>query len=592
MTIEDFKGYLEGRDITRIPPEYFAYPTKNVMIYKGKAYKRGGTEYFGAAETGTNKIHGEFTWKDAQAGEMGIRTTGQKVQVWLEPFKTGADWVDIFTALDADVERVRFAKFIDTNDPTIHTRLIAVDGSADVYQWNGGVGVVESVAADVITIAGSKTCEALGFDDGSSTPQTVLINGTTYTYDNDPTGSDLNLTSTPTVAVGDLVIAQMTVTTTTLNTFNKDHVFAYKNHVVLGNLESGQMYFSHISDYPLNYTIPIPSSRTAATAFFINLSGNLTATWIRKGYLWASTEEDWYKILKLETQNAYDLFVEVELVETTERNGALPFCVSSYKGDTIFLAQDKTLQMITDNDIIQEDAIKLLSDEIAYLLLRTDLTEARLTVHDRQISIIAPIAATVLIYDTVDGYWHPPQEIGVSMYSVIAGVLVGHSNSVDTSFYMFRGRQDLGVDFEAVFALGYQNYGDEFKYKAIGKAGISGRTTESAEINWTTEYEADGERATQVREFTGSDLKLFANSGLTPWATVAYGSVPYAGEELVDNSDVKRFFHFDKGTDTPFFEYRPVITVGGDNAAFELTGYMTEEKAASRKVSNEHFVKT
>lgn len=593
MVISKWKGYLEGLDITDIPPDYFAYPTKNVMIYKGKAYKRAGVEAFGAEDDADNKIHGEYTWKDAQVGELAVRTQAQKVQAWLEPYKTGADWVDIFSALDADVQRVRFATFIDANDSTVHTRLLFVDGSEDVYQWNGGVAAVASVAGSTVTIAGSKTLEALGFDDGSGTPQTVIINGTEYTYNNNPTGQDLTFTSTPSgLTAGDLVIAKPTVSVTTLNTFNKDHIFNFKNHVVLGNLESGQLYFSHISDYPLNFTVPIPSSRTAATAFFVSLDGNVTVTTERKGKMWVSTQDDWFKITKLDSVNAYDLYVEVEKVETTERNGALPFCVGSYKGDTVFVAQDKTVQMITDNDIVQEDAVKLLSDEIALLLQRTDLTDARFKVHDRYFYIIAPVAATTIMYDTVDGFWQPPQEIGMGLLSVIGGKLIGHSNARNVSFYLFSGRQDLGIDFEATFALGYIDMSDEFKFKQFGKTGIAGRTTASAELSWVTEYEVDGERDKLTRDFKGTDMKLFSGNTLTPWATVPYGTVPFAGRELPDDSDVKRFFYFDKGTDVPFFEYRPIITVSGENVAFQLTGYMIEERAASRKVGNDHYVNT
>lgn len=592
MIINDWKGYEEGRDLTKIPPDTFAYPTKNVLVHKGKAFKRPGIELFGQAATGNDRIHGEYVWKDAQPGEMAIRSKAQKIQVYLEAFKTGDGWVDIFTALDADVQRVRFATWVDSNDSIVHTRLFFVDGSEDLYQWNGAVGVVASVIGDVITLEAGASAESLGFDDGSVTPQSVLINGSTYTYDNDPTGQDLNLTSTPTVAAGDLVIASPTVSTTTLVGFNKDHIYDYKNHLVLGNLESGQLYFSHIVTYPLDYTVPIPASRTAATPFFISLDGNVTATTERKADLWVSTQDDWFKITKLDSVNAYDLFVEVDKNETTERNGALPFAVTNFKGDTIFLAQDKTLQMITDSDLIQEDSIKLLSDEIALLLQRTNLNESRLITHERYIYIIAPLESTLVMYDTVDNYWQPPQIIGLSSMSVIEGDLTGHSNAQDVSFKMFRGRQDLGVDFEAIFAPGYITMDDEFLYKQFSKTGISGRTTASAEIKWETLYEAEGDKKILTREFSGSSMKLFSGSVLTPFGSVPFGSFPFAGAALEDNSDIKRFFLFDAGTAAPFFEYRPVITVNGSNVGFELTAYKVEEKAASRKVGNDHYVAT
>lgn len=593
MRVADWVGYSEGVDVTKVDRNYLTYPTNNVLIYKGKAYKRPGTEAYGAAATTDDGIHGEYNWKNAPSGRVALRTTGQKLQAWLEPFKDGADWVDIFDALDADVTRVRFAKFIDTNDPIVHTRLVFVDGSEDIYSWNGAVGVVDSISSSTITIAGTKTCEALGFDDGSGTAQTVIINGTEYTYNNDPTGNDLELTSTPTgVNPGDLVIAKPVVSTTLLTGFNKDHIWAFKNHIAVANLESGQIYFSHISDWPLNFTVPAPASRTAATAFFVNFDSNITANSERKGALWVSTEDDWHKITKLDTANSYDLFVEVEKIETTEKNGALPFCVTSYKGDTMFVAQDKTVQMITDNDIVQQDAVKLLSDEIALLLERTNLTEARVAVFDRYFFIIAPASATTIILDMVDGVWQPPQIIDMSMMTVIGGVMVGHSSSADVSFYLFKGRQDLGIDFSATFAIGYLDQGDEFVYKQFGRHAFSGRMTESAQIEWLTQYETDGDKAETTRTFTGKDVRLYSSNQLLPWGSAPFGSTPYAGEQLPDNSDIKRCYVFDKGTSYPYFEYRTIITVSGEESAFELLAYMTDERAASRKVGNEHYVVT
>jgi hypothetical protein len=593
MIIQDFKGYQEGKDITKIPQDYLAYPAENVMIYKGKAYKRAGSELFGAVDTLDQPIIGDYTWKDAQPGRMLLRAYGQKLQAWLEPYKTGAGWVDIFTALTAGASKVRFAKWIDPNGSTIHTRLFFVDGSDDFYQWNGGVAKVLSVVGTTITIDGVKTLEALGFDNGAVTTQTIRINGVTYQYNNNPTGQTLTTTVAPVgVVPGDLVIAQPTVSIITLANFNKEHIYQFKNHVVLGNLTSGNLYFSHIANYPIDYTVPLPASRTAATGFFSSLDGNIMAIWTRKDKLWVSTEEDWFKYTKLDTKNAYDLFVEVEKNETTERNGALPHCVTSYKGDTIFIAQDKTLQMITDNDIVQTDSVKLLSDEVATLLQRTNMLGASILVFDRYILIIAPADSLIAMYDIVDNYWQPPQYNGVNSISIFDGYLVGHSSTRNVSFKMFTGRQDLGVDFDAVFATGYANFGNEFIHKQFTKTGISGRMTASCEIKWENLFEENGQRAKLTREIKGTDVKLFSGSDLTPFGSVPFGTTPFAGFMPEEGSDIKRFILLDGGASKPFLEYRPIITISGENTAFEMTGYMIEEMAASRKVGNDHYVKT
>jgi len=592
MIIREWNGYQEGRDITKIPSEFFTTPTKNVLIFKNKAYMRPGLTAFGAAHTAETKIHGEYVWKDAGIGELAIRTTARKVQVYLEQHKTGVGWVDIFGALNVDVQRVRFATWIDSSDAIIHKRLFFVDGSVDMYDWNGAVGVVASVAGDVITLVAGKSAEALGFDDGSSTPQTVIINGAEYTYNNDPTAQTLSLTSTPTVAAGDLVIAKPKVATTNISGFKKDHIHTYKNHVMVASLDSVQCYFSHLATYPLTYTVPAPASRTAATAFFVNLDGNVTATTERKNKLWISTEDDWFELIKTNIANAFDLYVEVEKNDTTERNGSLPYAVSNFRGDTVFVAQDKTVQMITDLELIQSDSIKLLSDQIQGLLQRTDLTECRVVVHERYIYIIAPSAATLIMYDTVDGFWQPPQQIAMGFLSIISGQLVGHSNARDESFNLFQGRQDLGVDFDAVFALPFIDNDNDFTLKQFAKTAISGRTTESAVITWENYFDTDGEKGHLTREVLASQMRLYAGSGGAGWGSLPFGTAPYAGEVPETDSDLKRFFLFDAPTAIPYFEFRPIITVSGESTDFHLLAYEVESKMASRKVSNDHYIKS
>lgn len=590
MLIKEFKGYQEGRDITKIDPDFFTYPSKNVLVYKGKAYKRPGIALFGAAQDQEKPIHGEYVWKDAAPGEMPIRTFDQTVQVWLEEYKTGAGWTDIYAALNAGTQRVRFATWIDSNDSIIHKRIFFVDGSTNVYQWNGAVGVVASVASSTITLATGKTAEALGFDDGSVTAQTVIINGTEYTYDNDPTGQDLTLTSTPSgVSAGDLVIAKPTVATTLVTGLpNKDHIHTYKNHVMLGSLDSVACYFSHIADYPLNFTVP--GTKTAATAFFITLDGNLTASTERKGILWLSTQDDWFKTIKLDSANAFGLFVEVSKDESTERNGALPYAVSNFRGDTIFVAQDKTIQMITDLELIQSDSIKLLSDEVVGLLQRTNMTNVRVVVHERYIYIICPADATTIMYDTVDGFWQTPQEIGMSLLSIIGGQLIGHSNARNESFYLFSGNQDLGVDFEAVFAFPYRDNEDEFEYKQFSKQGISGRAKESAHVIWETFYDTDGEKRTHKREFDMTNVRMYASPVDSTWGALPFATAPYGGAIPATGSELKRFFLFDAPKATEYFECSTKITVSGESAEFHLLAYKTYESKASRKVGNDHYL--
>ena len=133
--------------------------------------------------------------------------------------------------IDDDARAVDFATWVDPNPNIIHTRLFFVDGTSTLHEWNGAIGVVKSVASRVITLEDGKTAEQLGFDDGSTTNQTVIINGDEYLYSNDPTGQTLSLTTDPSgVAAGDLVIATPT-TSEPFSNLNIDHVYNWNNQL-------------------------------------------------------------------------------------------------------------------------------------------------------------------------------------------------------------------------------------------------------------------------------------------------------------------------------------------------------------------------
>ena len=165
---------------------------------------------------------------------------------------------------------------------------------------------------------------------------------------------------------------------------NIDHVYNWKNHLQISSRSGGRGYGSHIATYPLTFVVPAAADRTAATAFFYALDGNITAYWARKGVMWVSTEDDWFKFTKIiAPANDTGPFVEIEKDETTAKNGALPYAVTSVRGDTIFLTQDKQLQKITDTDLVQSDAIKLMSDEIALTYPNTCLLYTSPSPRDR-----------------------------------------------------------------------------------------------------------------------------------------------------------------------------------------------------------------
>lgn len=597
MIIKDYKGYQEGREITSIPPQYLAYPSKNVLVHKGKVYTRLGLQVFGAEGTLDAKIHSEKVWKNAKAGELSVRGTGQKIQAYLEAWKTGAGWVDVFSGISATAVRVEFAEWVDINTPIIKPRLVMVDGGANMYVWSGGVAVVQSVVGNAVTIAGTKTLQQLGFDDGTTTAQTVIINGTEYTYTTNPTTTTLTLTSAPSgVVAGDLVIQKPLTFPSLLTGVVKDHVYNYKGHLVVASLGGVELYFSHATTFSLasgfDFVLPAPASRTATSPMYFTLDGNITAMKERKNTLWVSTKDDWFKITKLYEQNGYDEWATVEKVDSAERKGALPYAVSTHKGDMLFMAQDKTILTISDLEILQTDQVKLLSDDIEDLLLRLDLDDCRIYYHGRYIFVTVPNESTLLIFDTVEGFWQPPQIIPISCLSIIDGQRVGHSNSRDESFALFSGKNDLGTDIEAVIALGYQGFDestDELDMKWYDTFGMAGYINTSTKVKVEVFFETDGARSKSQFEMDGGKIKTYkvdddVSLGKHPFGSRSLGGGDYAPKDLA------RFFIFDKSDQTSFFEFRPVLTITGEDIEFHLTALGADFSQSDRLRPQELFI--
>ncbi len=605
MIVKNFSGYVEGLDITKIGQQHLSYPSRNVFVHKGKLFTRRGLQNDGELSTADAPVHSEFVWKDALVGELPLRCNGVKVQM-----KWNGRWYTIFSSLSASVIRVRFATWVDGNGTIIKKRLFFVDGSDVVYEWSGGVATVASYSSPNITISGTPNLNALGFDSGTVTAQTMVIvrldsskNALTYeekTHSDDCTDKVMTLTSalTNVPVAGDLVIAKPTVYTT-LTGFTKDEISNYKGHIVLWGFNNVQVYFSHISTFAiatgLDYTIPAPASRTALTAFSLNLDGKPTANMGRKDTLWLSTIDDWFKIRKLDAVNAYGLFVEVEKVETIERTGALPYAVCKHKGDIIFMAQDQTLNRITTLELTGQTDIERLSDSVEDLLTRLNMTELRMYYSERYVYIFLPKENTLIMLDLIEKYFQPPQNIPANCMSIIGGAKYAHSNSRDETFYLFKGRNDLGAPINPVFAFAYRSEDQEFRYKQSTLFGISGRMITSTKVTAEIQHETDGSKLISTSVFKGNEVSYFNAGTDDSWATYPWGFRSWAGADM-EATESKRFYSFDRLDAVSWFESRIILTVAplnSDNVdvEFQLLALTMDDSLSTRKIGDELFIK-
>jgi hypothetical protein len=597
MTVDKYKGYLEGVDITSVPKEYLTYPSRDVFCYKGKVVTRGGLKNDGTAKTENTAIHSEYTWKGAPGGAKSLRVWGTTLQV-----KYGGIWITLFTGFTAGTTSVRFAPWVDTNGSIIKQRLMMIDGSDKIFEWNGTIVTVASYIGDTITISGSSTLLALGFDPGNATAQDVRVVSITanvvtgivaYAHDSTCSALTLHLTTTPSPVpvAGDYVMSSVKERTL-LTGFNKEEIFTYRNQVYVGNLSSGRIYYSHGATYADDTGIlfTIPGTKTSITAGLLDLDGNLTAMASRKNVLWISTVDDWFKITKGAEANEFGYWTNIEKFEQSARSGALPHAVANHKGDIVFVGQNKYIYRIVTIELTGIDDIRLESDDIEGLLLRLDETKVRVYYDERYIFILYPLENTLVVYDIIAGEWQSPMTIPMNCMSVIDGIRYGHSSSCNETFELFSGRNDLGVKISAVIAPGYITGTNPFKYQKGSTFGMHARGTDTTEVTLTHYWEENGSKGTNEVNFSVANIKKYGVSD-----DVSFGSQPFATRSLAgveDSGDdvLNPFFVFDKPPFASWFNYRPVWTITGEECEFHLIAWTIDSENSDIKIGGDLFI--
>lgn len=600
MTEDNFKGYAESRDKTKIPSSFLVYPSKNVIITKGKVITRGGITNDGVAPTTTEKVHSSFVWKDALGGQRHIRCTGRLVQVYYD-----SKWLTIYSAISATALRVFFATWVDSNGAIYKKRLVMADGSTNLYTWNGAISTVASYSAQNVTLDTTDTMLQEGHDVGTTTNQTVIHYGLTagvvtstveYLHDDDCANNIMHLTTVPSPVpvAGDIIIAKPVAFANAVSSaFNIDVVYSYQNHLICANYNSVQLYWSHIVTYSLatgfDFTMPVLASRSAVTPILMTLDGNFTAMIARKNVLWISDADDWYKVVKNVSVNAYGLWVDVEKFETGDGKGALPMAVAKHKGDIIYLAQDKTLQRIITLEISGQDQIKLMSDEVEDMFRRIDLTDVRLDYFTRAIYITCPNDSTLMILDMVEGNFQPPQTMPLNCMSFYGGYLYGHSNAVDETFFLFDGLNDLETPIEAIIALPLYHSKSQFEYKKHEKIGVSCRITGDTTVLVEQYFEEDYAKGKQNYTIDGATIKTFSVSDDVSWATNPYATRAWGGADL-ETTPLKRAMVFKKYNAISYFDHSIKMTVSGDNNNFQLLAVHIDEQVSTAVIGQDLFI--
>lgn len=210
-------GYRNREDVTNLPPGVLIVGSQNVLTNVSERIQiRQGYALDGAVSSVAGPVLASFDWLTRGNGERHMRAGGLtsagndgKLQYRYVASDDSVSWRDLKIALTTVA--YNFTTFWNTTESL--REALFVNGTANIFKWNGAYTTMASATASTITINGTTTWLDTGFyaqtysTVGDGTTQFDITNpsGTTFRYTYDTTGTDPAISSA-TFPIGSYVL--------------------------------------------------------------------------------------------------------------------------------------------------------------------------------------------------------------------------------------------------------------------------------------------------------------------------------------------------------------------------------------------------
>lgn len=596
--VSQFKlGYRNREDVTNLPPGVLIVGSQNVLTNVSERVQiRQGYSVDGATSAVAAPVLANFDWLKKNNGEVHMRAGGLtsagndgKLQYRYVDTAGTVTWRDLTTSLTTVA--YNFTTFWDTTESL--RVVLFVNGTSNIFEWNGATAVIASTTSNTITKTGSVTWADAGFYVNGN--KSIVINGTVYTYSGGETSTTLTgVSADPTGEANGSIVHQSVVTTANssmtsiTSTFPNGLIATMNNQVFVGALTSSVMWLSKVNSYT-DYSQS--TTRQIGEGGSLVLDENLVAFKVQGDqtaatmYVSAGTDL-WYKIV-------FDTFVSVVgasgqtlgavPIKTGRRQGAISQAfVSSMKNNTITVTNETTVDMIgVMENYLTQVQVKNISDPIKLDIDSYDFTNGSIAYWRYFILVAVPAEGVVRIYNLNTNNWEAPQTLPVSRFYIVDGELYGHSYNTLESYKLFDGYADrtypgfLGYPIDAMWVFSYENYGSRFAYKRATKMYVEGYINANTTITATLTLDLDGCATTKTFTLDGSDTQFVC----IPTSDAPLGKVPLGKQKLGGGvtSSIQglppKFRWFPTFSNTDFFEASIAFQVNGTGERFELLAF-------------------
>lgn len=589
-------GYRNREDVTNLPPGVLIVGSQNVGTNVSERIQiRKGYRLDGATSDVNAPILASFDWLTRNNGEKHLRAgfltsagNDGKLQYRYEDSNGTVTWRDLLTGLTTVA--YNFCTYWNTTENL--RECLFVNGTSNIYKWNGAITTLASATVNTVTKQGTDTWTDTGFY--TTGTRTIVINGVSATYTGGEgtttlTGVSVDFSNTGTYPVGS-VIHQDVITTTNgsmtgiSSTFKNGLIANLNNQIFVGSLTSSVLYISRVNSFT-NFSSSTP--RQSGEGASLILDDNLIALIPQENYMYVSAGQDlWYNVsFELQTSTVGVTYEQVNALplKTGRQQGAYSQAFTSHiKNNLLILTNEPTIDLMGRiENYFGTPMVQNISDPIKLDMDRYDFTDGCVFYFQYVIYIAVPKEGLVLSYSLSTNSWNSPSTLPISRFYIVDGEIYGHSYNSSESYKLDEGYADrvydgfVGFPIQAIAKFSYQNFGTRSAYKSANGFYIEGYINANTTLNCTLTYELDGCASNKTFTVDGSDTQVvcippnYGSLGKTSLGKQKLGgSMTSSIQGLPPKFRVEKTFN-----NTDFFECSFSFEILGIDQRFELLAF-------------------
>lgn len=587
-----YLGYRSKEDETMLAEtlssdRYLVSGSRNVLIVAegNKAVSRYGYELFGATNTDFEPPKSQDTWLNSTGEEILLREANGELEFYHEDTD---QFLTLMTGLSTTYP-VRFAKAWNATE--LIDILLFVNHDANLYEWSGAMGTYASSTATTIDI--NETIGTSRFLTSGTRSIRILDSGgtwRTFAYTGQSGSQFTGVTPDPTAFTfsANAVVVQAVRTNSNVISagFICDTIGVVDNQVYLGSHAKRDHYISKNTSYTdYAYSSPrLPGEGAKLTLDDVNIGFAIgrSEEGVEVMNIFCGTDFVYRTEFILSAGSAADReVVKVKPLIAAPRQGARSQeLIGKTKNDVVFVNWENELNELGQVENVQKQVSTPVSDPIKPDFDAADFSgSGHVFLHENQLLVASRNDGVVFILDLEQGFWQPPQDLPVGLFSRYGTSLLGHSSAIRETYTLFSQLSDRyiadegGQPFTAIARFAYRNHGSRFRLKNFDRYYHELYVTSNLEITHTVRYEYGGSRTILEDTLLGSEQDfLFTPDVNASLGTHSLGVVPLA-RDLETPPTFLKYRRFKPMQPIDYFEFQAEYRADIQDSQFQIVAH-------------------